>query len=51
MKFGNYKKLLFIFVVLAATVYPQNITDALRLGYSGIGSSARAWAWEIVISV
>jgi len=42
MKFGNYKKLLFIFVVLAATVYPQNITDALRLGYSGIGSSARA---------
>jgi hypothetical protein len=42
MKFGIYTKLLFIFVVLAATVYPQNISDALRLGYSGIGSSARA---------
>src|ERR1039458_8457352 len=42
MKCVNYTKLLIIFVILSATVYPQTITDALRLGYSGIGSSARA---------
>src|ERR1035437_1299194 len=42
MKFGNYTKLLIIFVILATTAYPQTINDALRLGYTGIGSSARA---------
>ena len=42
MKSGNYIKLLIIFFVLAATLYPQNQNDALRLGFPGIGSSARA---------
>lgn len=42
MKFGGYTKLLIIFVILATTAYPQTINDALRLGYTGIGSSARS---------
>jgi hypothetical protein len=42
MKFGNYTKLQIIFVILATTLYPQTKNDALRLGYPGIGSSARA---------
>ena len=42
MKLGSYTKLLIIFVILAATLHSQTINDGLRLGYSGIGSSARA---------
>jgi hypothetical protein len=42
MKAGSWIKLLFIFTLLTTVIYPQTITDALRLGYSGIGSSARA---------
>ncbi len=35
-------KLSIIFAVLSTAIYPQNISDALRLGMPGIGSSARA---------
>src|ERR1039457_2999090 len=42
MKFGRWIKLLFAITLLITEIYPQTINDALRLGYSGIGSSARA---------
>jgi len=42
MKLGSCTKLLIIFVILTTIVFPQTINDALRLGYTGIGSSARA---------
>jgi hypothetical protein len=42
MKFGNWSKLLILIPLLTSVIYPQTITDALRLGYTGIGSSARA---------
>jgi len=42
MKPRNTIKLLIIFAVLSTVIYPQNISDALRLGVPGLGSSARA---------
>jgi hypothetical protein len=42
MKVGSWIKLLFVTTFLTTAIYPQTITDALRLGYTGIGSSARA---------
>jgi hypothetical protein len=42
MKFRSITKLLIIFAVLSTATYSQNISDALRLGIPGLGSSARA---------
>jgi hypothetical protein len=42
MKAGSWIKILIAITLLTSAIYPQTITDALRLGYSGIGSSARA---------
>ncbi|MDR3609910.1 MAG: hypothetical protein P4L27_05070 [Ignavibacteriaceae bacterium] len=42
MNTGSCTKLLILLIILTTTVYTQTITDALRLGYPGIGSSARA---------
>ena len=42
MKFGSWIKLLSLITLLTTAIYPQTINDALRLGYTGIGSSARA---------
>jgi hypothetical protein len=42
MKSGSYLILFIILTFLTATAYSQTLTDALRLGYPGIGSSARA---------
>ena len=42
MKFGSWIKLVYTITLLTTAIYPQTINDALRLGYTGIGSSARA---------
>jgi hypothetical protein len=42
MKFPSWIKLLIVIAFLTTAIYPQTITDGLRLGYTGIGSSARA---------
>jgi hypothetical protein len=42
MKFKRWIRLLIIIAVLTTAIYPQTINDALRLGYPGLGSSARA---------
>ncbi|MDR3668471.1 MAG: hypothetical protein P4L35_16635 [Ignavibacteriaceae bacterium] len=42
MKCGSWITILFLISLLSTAIYPQTITDALRLGNTGIGSSARA---------
>ena len=42
MKFKSCLRLIIIIAIVSTAVYPQTINDALRLGYTGIGSSARA---------
>ncbi len=42
-QFSNFLKLTILFsVIFFANIFAQNINDALRLGYSGLGSNARA---------
>jgi hypothetical protein len=42
MKTSSTIKLFVIFALLTTIIYPQNVSDALRIGIPGLGSSARA---------